>query len=123
MFCYWPSFHDAEVLDLKICRSGPSTIRMHTWEITDLVNGQGFFVCITHVVVSLIFDHVTDLSLNDFNSQNVIGELHLRQNSDGYRLTLEPCHGINGTITGDGIHVTFEPGIPGDSQCAISSDV
>jgi hypothetical protein len=26
-FGYWPSFHDTEVLDLKLCRSGPSTIR------------------------------------------------------------------------------------------------
>lgn len=121
-FGYWPSFHDAEVLDLKISRSGPSTIRIHTFKMTDLVNRQGFFVCIKHVVVSFVFERVTNLSLNYFNSQNVIAELHLRQNIDGYQLTLEPCHGIDGTIAGDGIHVTFEPGIPGDSQFANLAD-
>jgi hypothetical protein len=117
-FGYWPSFHDAEVLDLKLCRSGPSTIRVHSFETTDLVNSQGFFVCTKHVVVSFVFEHVTNLNLDCFNAQNVIGELHLRQSSDGYQLTLEPCHGIDGTITGDSIRVSFNPGIPEDSQYA-----
>jgi len=115
-FGYWPSFHDAEVPDLKLCRSGPSTIRVHTFEMTDLVNGQGFLICIKHVVVSFAFGSVTSLDLNDFNGQNVIGQLHLRQNSEGYQLTLEPCHGLDGTITGDTLRVTFTPGIPEDSQ-------
>jgi hypothetical protein len=117
-FGYWPSFHDAEVLDLRLCRSGPSTIRVHTFETTDLVNSDGFFVCIKHVVVSFVFDQVANLNLNYFNAQNVINELHLRQISDGYQLTLEPCHGIEGTITGDRIRVTFAPGIPEDGQYA-----
>jgi hypothetical protein len=67
-------------------------------------------------VVSFAFGSVTSLDLNDFNGQNVIGELHLRQNSEGYQLTLEPCHGLDGTITGDTLRVTFAPGIPEDSQ-------
>jgi hypothetical protein len=115
-FGYWPSFHDAEVLDLKLFRSGPSTIRVHTFETTDQVNSQGFFVCVKHVVVSFCFGHVTNLDLNSFNAQNVIGELHLRQTRDGYELTIEPCHGLAGTITGDKVRVTFVPGIPEDSQ-------
>jgi hypothetical protein len=117
-FGYWPSFHDAEVLDLKLCRSGPSTVRIHAFEMTDRVNTQGLFVCVKHVVVSFIFDHVTNLDLNYFNAQNVISELHLRQTSDGYQLTLEPCHGLDGTITGDSVRVSFESGIPEDSQYA-----
>jgi hypothetical protein len=34
-FGYWPSFHDAEVLDLELHRTGGSTVRIHTFEMTD----------------------------------------------------------------------------------------
>jgi hypothetical protein len=115
-FGYWPSFHDAEVLDLKLYRTGPSTIRVYTFETTDVVNGQGFFVCTKHVAVSFIFENVTNLQLTYFNTRNVTSELHLRQTREGYELTLEPCHGLEGTIAGDNIRVTFEPGIPADRQ-------
>ena len=117
-FGVWPSFHDAEVLDLKLCRTGVSAIRVHTFEGTNAVNSQGFYVCIKHVAVSFIFERVTDLHLHTFNAQNVISGLHLRQTNEGYEMTLEPCHGLEGTITGDNIRVTFEPGIPCDSQYA-----
>ncbi|MBI1792171.1 MAG: hypothetical protein HYR60_32000 [Acidobacteria bacterium] len=41
-FGYWPSFHDAEVLDLELHRTGQSTIRIHAFETTGQVNTQGF---------------------------------------------------------------------------------
>jgi hypothetical protein len=77
---------------------------------------RGFFRLRQTCRGQVVFERVTNLSLNYFNSQNVLSELQLRQNSDGYQLTLEPCHGIDGTMAGDGIPVTFETGIPGDSR-------
>jgi hypothetical protein len=115
-FGYWPSFHDAEVLDLKLDRTGRSTVRVHTWEMTDQVNSQGFFITTKHVIVSFAFDGVTDLHLKGFSGQNVISGLILRQIGENYELTLEPCYGLEGTITGHHVQVKFEPGIPPDSQ-------
>ena len=66
-FGYWPSFHDAEVLDLELHRSGSSTIRIHTFEATNQVNSQGFFVCAKHIIVSFVVEGVTDLHLDYFN--------------------------------------------------------
>ena len=71
-FGYRPSFHDAEVLDLKLDRTGYSTVRVHTFQMADQINSRGFFICTKHVIVSSIFDGVTDLHLNGFNGQNVI---------------------------------------------------
>ena len=115
-FGYWPSFHDAEVLDLKLDRTGRSTVRVHTFEMTDQVNSQGSFTCTKHVIVSFILDGITDLHLDGFNGQNVISELHLRQTNEGYELSLEPCYGLEGTITAHRVCVELEPGIPSASQ-------
>ena len=115
-FGYWPSFHDGEVLDLKLDRTGCSTLRVHTWKMTDQVNSQGFYICTKHVIVSFVFAGVTDLHLNGFSGQNVISALHLCQTGEGYELTLEPCYGLEGTITANHVRVELEPGIPSDSQ-------
>jgi hypothetical protein len=115
-FGYWPSFHDAEVLDLKLDRTGGSTLRVHTFEMTPQVNSQGFFICTKRVIVSFAFDGITNLHLDDFNEQNVISELHLRQTNEVYELLLEPCYGLQGTIAARRVRVEFEPGIPSGSQ-------
>lgn len=115
-FGYWPSFHDAEILDLKLARTGPSTLRIHTWETTDQVDNRGFFICRKHVVVSFLFEGVTELRLDHFNGQNVISELDLRRTGEGYELSLGPCYGLEGTITADRLYLELEPGIPADSQ-------
>ena len=115
-FGYMPSFHDAEVLDLKLTRSGTSMIRVHAFEVTDQINTQGSFICTKHVIVKFVLDGVTNLSLNGFNHQNVISGLFLRQTGEGYELRLEPCYVLEGTITADHVHVEFEPGLPSDSQ-------
>jgi hypothetical protein len=115
-FGYWPSFHDAEVLGLNLNRSGRSSVRVHTFEITNQVDSKRFFICTKHVVVSFVFDGITGLQLNGFNGQNVISGLLLRQTGEGYELTLEPCHGLEGTITATRVHVELEPGIPSGSQ-------
>jgi hypothetical protein len=115
-FGYWPSFHDAEVLELQLHRTGHSTIRIHTFEATSNVNGQGFFICTKHVIVDFLLEGLKNLHLDYFNGQNVISGLDLKQTTDGYELTLEGCHGVEGTLTADRIRVEIEPGLPTDSQ-------
>jgi hypothetical protein len=115
-FGCWPSFHDAEVLDCELHRAGDSTIRIHTWETTDEVSGQGFFVCKKHVIVSFVLEQVTNLQLSHFNAQNVISGLMLKQTDDGYVLTLEGCYGIEGMIAADRVRVKLQAGIPAESQ-------
>ena len=115
-FGYWPSFHDAELLDVELHRTGHSTVRIHTFEMSSEVNSRGSFIYTKHVIVGFILEGLRNLRLNDFNGQNVISGLDLKQTADGYELTLEGCHGVEGTLTADRIHIDIEPGLPPDSQ-------
>jgi hypothetical protein len=42
-FGYWPSFHDAEVIEFSIGTAAPSRLLVHTWEMTNRVNEQGHY--------------------------------------------------------------------------------
>ena len=77
LFGKWPSFHDAEVLSLRLDRGavgagpGPTLdVVLHAFEITDQVAADGFLVLRNHVLVHLRFHGVVELELRDFNQQN-----------------------------------------------------
>ncbi len=109
-----PSFHDAEVLALALDREKTCcSIRVHTFEMTPEVDAKGFFVLRNHVVVSFQLHGVVNLELNDFNEQNAIFGLSLSRTADrGYRLELEPCHGLFGFIEAQTLTIELEPGKP-----------
>jgi hypothetical protein len=115
-FGYWPSFHDAEVLELQLHRTGHSRVRIHTFETTNEVNSQGFFICTKHVIVGFVLEGLRNLHLDYFNGQNVISGLDLKQTPEGYELALEGFHGVEGMLTADRIRIEIEPGLPTDSQ-------
>jgi len=76
VFGHWPSFHDAEVIWLKLDRRsngkehGPTLeAQIHAWEMTNEVDEHGYYVLRHHVLVSLKFLDVEELRLNDFNHQ------------------------------------------------------
>lgn len=86
IFGYWPSFHDAEVVDLSLWRGDvkPKEQRytfpvlratVHLWEMTNEVDTNGFFVLKNHTLVVFRFRDVQDLNLSGFNHQNVIDDI------------------------------------------------
>jgi hypothetical protein len=122
-----PTFHDAEILSLYLCRKGQSVLRLHGWSGTGEVGQDGYFVRDRHAVVTFTLSGVMDLQLDGFNIQNVICGLVLRRAPDrperrGYlaldplpqdiEIELEPCYGLNGLIRVRTVSVTFEPGKP-----------
>lgn len=40
----------------------------------------------------------------------------MKQTPEGYELSLEGCHGAEGTLTADRIRIEIKPGLPTDSQ-------
>lgn len=85
IFGYWPSFHDAEVLWMRLDRLGHGDddfgptieVQIHTFEITDEVGEDGRFVLRHHVLVHLQFREAGNLRLDGFNHQNAIMGLRL----------------------------------------------
>ena len=59
-FGFWPTFHDGEVLSVHLDRSGPSRIRVHTWEGTHQLDSRGYIVLRKHVIVTFILEDVSD---------------------------------------------------------------
>src|SRR5580698_8298651 len=100
-FGFWPGFHDAEVINLHLNRRGPSRLVIHTWEMTDRVDSKGHYELAKHVVVEFILKDVAALSLEGFSKQNVIFGLAIEKIEPGFRLTLDPCYGLSGSIAAE----------------------
>src|SRR5665213_3244258 len=91
----WPSFHDAEVIELHLSRRSSSSLAIHTWKMTSEVDVKGYYVHTKDVVVEFVLNGISDLSLNGFSHQNVIFGLavdktvsytHLRAHETGRNL-------------------------------------
>ena len=85
----WPSFHDAEVLRIVIDRHnvgsnhGPYLqAAIHVFEMTSQVDDRGHYILKNHVLAHLGFFELFELSLVEFNRQNVLTRLHLVEFSD-----------------------------------------
>lgn len=119
-FGYWPTFHDAEVICLHLNRKSPSILKVHTWEMTSEVDGTGHYVLAKDVVVDFVIDISSAdeaLELYGFSHQNVIFGLVINKVDSAYKLDIDQCYGLGGSIKADNISIRITPGKPeGDAQ-------
>lgn len=106
-FGAWPSFHDAEIIYLRLARAGPSALRLYPYYPEK------------PAMVDFILEEVTDLELADFSSQNVISSLGAETVVDqteekAIRLTFGPCYGLAGRIDAKHVRVELVPGKSSD---------
>jgi hypothetical protein len=111
-FGYWPDFHDAEIISLHLNRKGSASLRVHTWDMTKEVDEKGYYVLAKHVVVELVLETVSGLSLNGFSHQNVGFGIEIEKTDSGFRLTLDDCYGLAGTIEAGSVSLRLTPGKP-----------
>ena len=115
VFGYWPSFHDAEIVNFHLWRGdmysaqnrweAPTlTVLVHLWELTNQVAPDGFYVLKHHTLTTLRFHGVCKLKLDDFNFQNVIYGLTIERKehdvgpSPYFTVTFEGSFGIEATF-------------------------
>ena len=90
IFGYWPSFHDAEVLELHFWRGDVNpdgeryifpvlTVKLHLWEITNDVDGRGYLGTRYHTLSTIRFHDVYKCRMEGFNHQNAIFALDINQ--------------------------------------------
>ena len=88
IFGYWPSFQDAEILDVRLTVAGGEPwvtgsespileMTVHVFERTDNLTPEGRFVLTKHTLVRLRFGKVEGLQLSNFWYQNCISELDI----------------------------------------------
>jgi len=82
IFGGWPSFHDVEVISIRLTREdqewgqGPLLeADIHLWETTSEVDDDGHYVWRRHTLATIGFSGVDELEMGDFNPQNVIFDL------------------------------------------------
>lgn len=118
VFGYWPSFHDAEVVWVRLDRratslgDGPTVeVLIHTFEMTSEIDAAGFYVLRKHVLVQLRFSKVMEPVLESFNHQNVLNGLDIREissqqaRSRSFAVTLDTSYGINAAFECQNIEV------------------
>jgi hypothetical protein len=111
-FGYWPTFHDAEIVRLELNRSGSSLLSVHTWEITNETDQQGYYVLAKNITVDLLLDGISNLHLDGFSHQNVVGGVSFERKGDGIMVTLWPCYGLSGSLEVSNISIRLRPGKP-----------
>ncbi len=99
----WPNFHDAEVINLNMARSGVSVLRVYPYYPDKPAS------------VDFILEEITDVELADFSRQNVIFSLMIEEVIDqtkrkAIRLILGPCYGLAGRIDAKRVRVQLLPG-------------
>jgi hypothetical protein len=107
-----PDFHDANVLDLNLASKGPSSIRIHTWEITDETDAQGYFVLDKHVVVTISLDEVSYVALNGFDLPGIVFSLDIIKVDDDYQFTWSASYGVEGSLRARHAYLYLTPGKP-----------
>ena len=125
-----PSFHDAEIVGLELNRRTTSYLRIHGW-VVDRSNPKQW-IAVKNAVVTFALEGISDLELDGFSHQNVIGSLmitkaiidlerkpyisQIEAQKQDFEIALEPCFGMDGRIRCKSISIQFEPGIPSDSR-------
>ena len=114
-----PSFHDAEILSIRLDRRGPSleaVIYVHS--IGPLNADTGYFELLHKSIVTMKFDRIILHEVGDFNHQNVIFGLHIEHVTAGSRkfdVRAEPCYGGDFHLECDAISVVdVKPWVHGD---------
>ena len=140
LFGYWPTFHDAEILELHLWRGDVDPgakryifpvlmMKMHTWELTNEVNEKGFYVLRHHTLVSLRFHDVSELRMEGFNQQNAIFGLSIEHKEGAFPslfvIKMEPAFGVGAEFTCSRVEVVdalacSDEGVPISSQSALS---
>jgi hypothetical protein len=119
-FGYWPDFHDAEVLTFCLNAGEPSTLAVHTWEMTNKVTEQGYYELTKHAVVEFVLEHIVNVTIVDLWEHSILLDLGMEKTETGYRLNFSAAYGISGTIEAAGISLRVTPGKP-SSQITASS--
>ncbi len=109
-FGYWPGFHDAEVLKLRLSIGEPSYLVVRTWEMTNNINAQGFYELTKDIVVEFALEGISNVNLGDLWENSILLDLGAEKTERGFRLDFSAAYGIYGTIEAQALSLRLAPG-------------
>lgn len=122
IFGYWPSFHDAEVLELHflrgdvrpekgVCKFPSLTLKIHLWALTKEVDTKGYLVLRNHTLTTLRFQEVNTFEMEGFNHQNAMMSLSIKQDQQtkghlpSFAVTIQAAFGMGAAFKCTGVEV------------------
>jgi hypothetical protein len=105
-FGSWPSFHDAEVLNVELSRQSPSMkLELFTFLTDKEFISNGMYRRTNECVVTFVFSEIESLELFDFNHQNVIAGLVI-EHPGNFNVAVEGVFGMTARFSCRDIAVT-----------------
>ncbi len=105
---FWPSFHDAEVISFSVSRALPDQasatiaklcVHYREHDVVNVGTADFDYVCQKSLLVELIFSDIHELSLTDFNHQNVLESIDIKRLQDlSILVEIVSIWGIGGSI-------------------------
>ena len=97
-FGYWPSFHDAEVISIKLDRHQVMLEAvLHVIALSNEVTESGHLKAAKSCIVTMRFYSIRDMILQGFNSQNALLRINFDLVHTGeIRVDLVPAYGLDG---------------------------
>lgn len=92
LFGSWPSFHDAEILEISLRTEGISQLKIKPASNNFLAEKK------TDLFVVLEITNIDSLELSDFHMQNIILELIITHSNNLFLITIDSSVGISGQI-------------------------
>ncbi len=93
----WPSFHDAQVLNVELDAKIPTIImRVYAFETDKTLDEKGHYKRIKNCIITLKFFSIQDLELYDFNYQNVLFNLEFKIIKKKIKVLINSSYGLNG---------------------------
>jgi hypothetical protein len=107
----WPSFHDAEVISFSVSRALPldtnicfGKLVVHVRQYAEVGVGTAEYALaiVKSVLVNFIFKGVSDLSVSEFNHQNVINTIEFNRTealgAPSISVEIESIWGFGGSL-------------------------
>ena len=79
---FWPTFHDAHLLRAR-CVDGKCSVVLHVFEMTDEVDGAGYFILIKHHLVTLDLLDVSSSSMPEGYDGDILDSIEARRSDSG----------------------------------------
>jgi hypothetical protein len=93
LFGYWPSFHDAEIVELCLRTQGISELKIR------LTGEKSLAGSALNVIIVFEMAEIESLELLDFYSQNIILELVIIRTGSSFKIDIDGSVGLSGTFT------------------------
>ena len=113
-FGYWPTFHDSEVISIKLERTldkehSSVQLRLYSFEMTsELING--YYKLIKHCFIDFEFLELNKVELDGFNHQNAVLALEFGREEKNKFCNIINAYGVDGYVEANQIRIkNLEP--------------